>query len=229
MARITDRDFVERAVVAGHISEAQGEECLDLVRRSKDSGTEIRVEEVLVDRGYLTESQARSVRYGGKVITLQCTACGNECRVRGRRTKASRQCPKCGGRLAEEGDEFEQEGADAEEAAEDEAPSPDDDEEEGEEEAEEEGAEDEGDDEDWEDGEDEVDYDEEEDEEDEYGYEYEEEDEGEEEPSSRVVGALSSLLDRCPDFFFSRWFLTLVLTIVGTAILRRVLWAIGVR
>lgn len=206
MARITDRDFIERAVVAGHISEAQGEECLDLVRRSKDKGTEIRVEEVLVDRGYLTESQARSVRYGGKVITLYCTACDNQCRVRGRRTKASRQCPKCGGRLAEEGDEPEEEKADTDEAVDGQTPSPEDEEEE----------------EEWEEDEDE----EEEDEEDEYEYEEEEEDE---DPSSKAIGALSSLLNRCPDFVLSRWFLTLVLTLVGTAILRWAFWTIGVR
>ena len=203
MARITDRDFIERAVVASHISEAQGEECLDLVRRSKDKGTEIRVEEVLVDRGYLTESQARSVRYGGKVITLYCTACDNQCRVRGRRTKASRQCPKCGGRLAEEGDEPEEEEAGAEDAADDQTPSPEDEEEE----------------EEWEDDdEDEEDYDDE-----------EEEEEDEEESPPKAIAAISSLIDRCPDFVFSRWFLTLVLTVVGTAILRWAFWTIGVR
>ena len=104
MAKLTDREFVERAVVAGHISEAQGEECLELVRRMQGSGAAVPVSQVLADKGYLTEANVRSVRYGGKVLTLACTTCGNECRVRGRRSSETRKCPKCGGRLAEEGD-----------------------------------------------------------------------------------------------------------------------------
>ncbi len=106
MARITDRDFIERAVAAEFISEAQGEECLELARRLKDKGSPIPVREVLLDKGYLTEAQVRSVRYGGKVITLTCTTCGNACRVRGRRSTDSRKCPNCGGKL-EEGDPSE--------------------------------------------------------------------------------------------------------------------------
>lgn len=108
MAKLTDREFVERAVVAGHISEPQGEECLDIARRGRDKGSHIPVAEVLVQRGYLTEAQARSVRYGGKVVTLQCSACGNQCRVRARSSTSGRQCPKCGGELLEDGAEADQ-------------------------------------------------------------------------------------------------------------------------
>jgi len=104
MAKLTDREFMERAVVVGHISEAQGEECLDIVRRARDKGSPIRIAEVLVQRRYMTESQTRSVRYGGKVITLHCPSCGNECRMRGRRSTNARQCPKCGDALVEGGD-----------------------------------------------------------------------------------------------------------------------------
>lgn len=105
MAKLTDREFVERAVVAGHIGEPQGEECLDIARRGKDKGSHIPVAEVLVQRGYLTEAEARSVRYGGRILTLQCSACGNQCRVRARASKDARQCPKCGGELVEDSGE----------------------------------------------------------------------------------------------------------------------------
>lgn len=105
MAKLTEREFVERAAAVGYISEAQGEECLDIVRRARDKGSPIRVAEVLVQRSYMTEAQTRSVRYGGKVLTLHCPSCGNDCRMRGRRSTSPRQCPNCGDALVEGGDE----------------------------------------------------------------------------------------------------------------------------
>ncbi len=118
MARLTDREFIERAVVAGFISEAQAEECMELARRLKSKAGAIPVRQVLLDKGYLTEAQVRSVRYGGSVITLRCEVCGKTCRLRGRRSKESRKCPQCGGALQEfSPDDAAEPGEDAQPAA----------------------------------------------------------------------------------------------------------------
>jgi predicted RNA-binding Zn-ribbon protein involved in translation (DUF1610 family) len=99
MPKLTDKAFVERAVAAGHISATQGEECLELVRRMADKGTPVAVAAALVSRGYLTDEQARALRYGNELLHWRCPECGAEYRTLGDRAQSNRGCPKCSAEL----------------------------------------------------------------------------------------------------------------------------------